>query len=121
MSKGLKLKSEDEFEKLLKHVADDLFHAKVHYTIFSEISRLAQARIDELNFSPVFWQFTFRGHAELALVRVFRVFDQHRSGFHLLRLLQTVEANDWLFAKPAFLSRLRNNEYAESHKCPVNG
>ena len=114
MSEGLKLKSADDFEKLLKHVADDLFQAKVHYTVFSEIGRLAQAHIDELNFSPVFWQFTFRGHAELALVRVFRIYDQHPSGFHLLRLLQTVKGSDWLFSKAAFMSRLKNNEYAES-------
>jgi hypothetical protein len=114
MSKGLKLKSADDFEKLLKHVADDLFHAKVHYTIFSEIIRLARTHRDEMNFSPVFWRFTFNSHAESALVRVFRVYDQHPSGFHLLRLLQTVEKNDWLFSRAAFLNRLKNNEEAEN-------
>lgn len=114
MSNGLKLKSADDFEKLLKHVADDLFQAKVHYTVFSEISRLAKTHHDEMDFAPVFWRFTFNSHAEAALVRVFRVYDQHPSGFHLLRLLQTVERSDWLFSKAAFLDRLKNNDEAEN-------
>jgi hypothetical protein len=87
MAVGLKLKSEAEFEKLLKLVSEELFHAKVHFTIFSEIGRLAKNKLDEMNFALVFWQYTFKGHAELALVRVLRIYDQHASGFHLLRLL----------------------------------
>lgn len=46
-------------------------------------------------------------------MRVLRIYDQHPSGFHLLRLLETVKDNDWLFAKAAFLDRLKNNEAAE--------
>lgn len=114
MSNGLKFKSADEFEKLLKILADDLFLAKVHFTVFQEIGRFAQGHLDAMNFSPVFWPYTFRAHADVALMKVIRIYDQYPSGFHLLRLLRTVEANDWLFSKEAFLNRLKQNEYAES-------
>lgn len=67
-----------------------------------------------MGYSPVFWQYTFRAHSDMTLMRVFRIYDQHPSGFHLLRLLRTVEGNDWLFSKEAFMSRVTNQEHAES-------
>ena len=60
MTKSLKLKSAEEFEKLLEFLANDLFHAKVHFTVFWEINRLAKTHREEMQRSPVFWQYTFR-------------------------------------------------------------
>lgn len=113
MGKNLKIKSAEEFEKLLCFLADELFRAKVHFTILSDIRRSGSKYKDEIGFSPVFWQFTFQAHANACVMRVLRIYDQHPSGFHLLRLLETVKDNDWLFAKTAFLARLKNNEDAE--------
>ena len=114
MPMSLKLKSAEEFEKLLEFLANDLFQAKVHFTIFWEINRLAKKHKDEMSYSPVFWQYTFRAHADMTLMRVIRIYDQHSSGFHLLRLLNTIQANSWLFDKDAFLQRLAQNDEAES-------
>ena len=96
---GLKLKSADEFEALLKSLADGLFHAKVHFTILTEMHRLRKDHQDEINLSLVFWSYTFRAHADLTLMRVFQIYDQHGASFHLFRMLKTVQENEWLFSR----------------------
>jgi hypothetical protein len=58
MANSLKLKSAEEFEKLLEFLANELFNGKVHFTIFWEINRLAKDHRSEMQRSPVFWQYT---------------------------------------------------------------
>jgi hypothetical protein len=97
MVSSLRIKSAEEFEKLLRFLADEIFQAKAHYTILDEIRRLGGKYKDEINFSQFFWWYTFHAHADACVLRVLRVYDQHSSGFHLLRLLKTVKDNHQLF------------------------
>jgi hypothetical protein len=110
---SLKLKSSDEFKTLLVSLWDDLLFANIHFLIFQEIGRSGVKRIEEINISPVFWRLTIEAHAQMALVRLLRVYDQHKAGLHLLRLLQTVHFNQWLFTPDQFRKRLTGNPSAE--------
>ena len=54
MVNGLKLKSADDFEVLLKSLVDNLFHAKVYFIILNEMHRQAKTHEAEMNQSLVF-------------------------------------------------------------------
>ena len=107
--RSLKIKSADQFKTLLHSLRNELFEANVHFLIFKEIHKRCQrppGEITEASFAPGFWQFTLRAHSQTALMQLLRIYDQHKAGFHLLRLLQTVRDNPWLFSKSEIRKRL---------------
>ena len=62
---SLKLRSESQFKILLESLWTELLYANTHFLIFSELRENGKRYLNEINFAPAFWQFTFHGHAEL--------------------------------------------------------
>jgi hypothetical protein len=103
------LKTSEKFSKELDSLQKDIFQAKVHFDIFDGLRQLWPKYFQQIRNSPCFWNYTMQAHIDAAVVRLCRIYDEHRSAFQITRFLEEIQKNSNLFNEPAFRERLKND------------
>lgn len=112
--KSLQLKNDLDFQSLLKSLFDELWDARGHFIILSGLQEQAASAAKLMNYSKVFWHFTFEAHFDSTLIHLSKIYDQNPKGFHLKKFLEEgVNNNRWIFKPELFLKRLQANPNAE--------
>ena len=106
---NVKIKSDSEFTILLEAIVDELLRADVHYIISKGLATSGKEHSSAINFSPVFWSFTYRAHIESVFYHLCKIYDQHNSGFHLRRFIELVQDNPTMFSIENARRRLGKN------------
>ena len=112
--KSIRIKSHEEFEKLLTSIASDTVTATIHWRLHQELWAAKADWTREMAQSWTFWSLTIIAHYEVALVRLGRLYDEHEGALSLARLLATIEDNLEVFDEPAFRERLKGNPFVDS-------
>src|SRR5579864_7598414 len=108
----LKLKSAEEFRRLLTALLDDLVDARFHFALHQNLSKAGVEYAQEIAQSPTFWGLTLSAHMDAVLIRICRAYDTHkRDALSLQNLLETIKAHLNIFDKPNFRVRLKGNAF----------
>ena len=110
----LEIRSEKDFEKLTKALADDLVTANIHFKLYRDLNNAVNKYVRELNQSSAFWSATFLSHLEVTLFRLCRIYDQNKKSLSLKNWLDTIKANLKIFDVPNFKARLKNDPFVNS-------
>jgi hypothetical protein len=110
----LKIKSSEEFERLLDSLANELVNANIYFKLHSDLIASIPVYEKELNESSTFWTLTFQSHLDAALFRLCRVYDTHPKSNSLANLLDTIKANLYIFDEMNFRERLKDNPFVDS-------
>lgn len=111
----IKFKSDEEFQRLLEALAQELGSANDHWRLYNDLKSKVKNFAREYSQSPTFWWLTFRAHGDAVIFRLIRIFDTTRnSSLSLPNLLDTIEANLNIFDSDRFRERLKNNPFVES-------
>jgi hypothetical protein len=111
----LKLKSADEFRRLLTTLLNDLLDARFHFVLHQNLVKVSEEYAKEFGQSPTFWGLTFSAHIDAVLVRLCRAYDTYdHKVLNLQNLLETIQANLSIFAEPNFRQRLKGNAFVDS-------
>jgi hypothetical protein len=111
----LKLKSAEEFRRLLTALLDDLVDARFHFTLHQNLSKAGEEFAMEIAQSPTFWGLTLSAHMDAVLLRLCRAYDTYdHAALNLRNLLDTVRANLSIFDEPNFRQRLKGNMFVDS-------
>jgi HEPN superfamily AbiU2-like protein len=111
----LKLKSAEEFRRLLTALLDDLVDARFHFTLHQNLSKAGEEYAIEIAQSPTFWGLTLSAHMDAVLLRLCRAYDAYEhTALNLRNLLDTVRANLSIFDEPNFRQRLKGNLFVDS-------
>jgi len=111
----LKLKSAEEFRRLLTALLDDLVDARFHFTLHQNLAKAGEEYAIEIAQSPTFWGLTLSAHMDAVLLRLCRAYDAYEhTALNLQNLLDTVRANLSIFDEPNFRQRLKGNLFVDS-------
>jgi len=111
----LKLKSAEEFRRLLTALLDDLVDARFHFTLHQNLAKAGEEYAIEIAQSPTFWGLTLSAHMDAVLLRLCRAYDAYEhTALNLRNLLDTVRANLSIFDEPNFRQRLKGNLFVDS-------
>ena len=110
----VRVANEQEFRKLLDHLAIEASRALDHWRLFKELRRAIKAYAPEVTESQTFWFLTLRGHADDVLFRLSRLYDQQEQALGLKKFLVTVKNNISFFSEDAIRQRLGSNPYANN-------
>lgn len=111
----LKLKSAEEFRRLLTALLDDLVDARFHFNLHQNLSKAGEEFAMEIAQSPTFWGLTLSAHMDAVLLRLCRAYDTYdHAALNLGNLLDTVRANLSIFDEPNFRQRLKGNMFVDS-------
>jgi hypothetical protein len=111
----LKLKSSEEFRRLLTALLDDLVDARFHFTLHQNLSKVGEEYAMEIAQSPTFWGLTLSAHMDAVMLRLCRAYDTYEhTALNLRNLLDTVRANLSIFDEPNFRERLKGNLFVDS-------
>src|SRR6266571_3739987 len=96
----LKLRSADEFRRLLTALLDDLLVARFHFSLHRDLAKATTEYATEFAQSATFWGLTLSALMDAVLVRLCRAYDTYpRSVLNLQNLLQTIEGNLTIFGE----------------------
>jgi len=112
----IEVKSSEEFERLLDALFDEIVNASIFFRLHRDLAGSTKDYLDEMNQSPAFWTLTLKAHFDAALIRLCRVYDKTRNALSLRNLLDTIQANLYLFDTDSFKERLKENSVAERFK-----
>jgi hypothetical protein len=104
----------DGMNRLLDTLADEIVNAHVYHRLFRNLVDSIPQYEDDLNQSPVFWNYTLSSLRDSRLVRVCRIYDQQSNSLNLFNLLQTIEANLHLFSEAEFRKRRSDSPHVDS-------
>lgn len=111
----LKLKSAEEFRRLLTTLLDDLVDARFHFRLHQDLDKAIEEYGLEFSQSPTFWNLTRRAHIDAALIRLCKAYDTNdQPALNLRNLLDTVQAHLSIFNEPDFRERLKGNAFVDS-------
>jgi hypothetical protein len=111
----LKLKSAEEFRRLLTALLDDLVDARFHFTLHHNLAKAGEEYALEIAQSPTFWGLTLSAHMDAVLLRLCRGYDAYEhTALNLRNLLDTVRANLSIFDEPNFRQRVKGNLFVDS-------
>jgi hypothetical protein len=112
---NLKLKSAEEFRRLLTTLLDDLVDARFHFKLHQNLDKAIEEYGLEFSQSPTFWNLTRRAHIDAVLLRLCRAYDTYpHSALNLRNFLDTIQANLSVFDEPNFRQRLKGNAFVDS-------
>jgi hypothetical protein len=112
---NLKLKSAEEFRRLLTALLDDLVDARFHFALHQNLAKAGEEYAMEIAQSPTFWGLTLSAHMDAVLLRLCRAYDPYdHAALNLRNLLDTVRANVSIFDEPNFRQRLKGNLFVDS-------
>jgi hypothetical protein len=111
----LKLKSAEEFRRLLTALLDDLVDARFHFSLHQNLAKATEEYATEFGQSLTFWELTFRAHMDAVLLRLCRAYDTYEhAALNLRNLLDTIQAHLSIFDEPNFRQRLKGNSFVDS-------
>lgn len=108
------IKDATQFHTLPNALIGEFTQARDH---FRQVRDLDSARSEFLTAfaqSQTFWHLTRRAHLDATLQRLCKAYDQHKTSLNLRNLLDTVEANLYVFDEAGFRERLKHNPFVES-------
>ncbi len=116
MAKPIHISGENDFEKLLKQLSDDIITAPVFLRMDNQLGEHFETYSDEVNEAVFFWSMVAIAVRETGRSRLARIYDKQKSALSLRRLLITIEANRPLFDDNAVKKRvqLMNPSFAQS-------
>jgi hypothetical protein len=118
MAKPIPIRNSQELAGLLKALVDDIRTCHDYYRLYRKLHEALKEFDTEFHQSPAFWSLTFQSLGDAAILRLCRVYDQHKSANHLHGLLLTIQANPELFDEAHFRERLQDNpavDYLAKH------
>jgi AbiU2 len=95
----LMLISREKFKEQLKAIIDNLWMAHFYYDLSTKLTNSFTEYREEVRQSPVFWNLTISALDEVSLVRLCRVYDQHKDSQSLKNLLITIKKNPEIFSQ----------------------
>ena len=111
--KPIRVASEEEFERLLDHMASEAHRASDHWHLLKGLEAARKTYGVEMHQSVAFWSFTLLAHYDVTLFRLARLYDQHDCSLSLKRFLLTVKARVDYFSEKARRDKLKHNSFAE--------
>jgi hypothetical protein len=111
---GLKIKSSDEFDKLLNALANELVNANIFFKLHIDLKSATTEYNREFSQSATFWSLTFQAHLDAALFRLCRIYDTYHTSNSLSNLLDTIKENLHIFDEANFRERLKDNPFVDS-------
>jgi hypothetical protein len=88
----IRVKSNDELQRLLEHLLHEAHRAQTYWTLWGAIEQSVEEYGRELHLTPGFWEVTKRAYQDAVVLRLARLFDPHPSVISLGNLLRTIEA-----------------------------
>lgn len=110
----LNIKSSDEFDKLLKALADEAVNANIFFKLHIALKSATTEYNRELNQSTTFWYLTFQALLDAALFRLCLIYDTYPTSNSLPNLLDTIKENLHIFDEADFRDRLKDNPFVDS-------
>lgn len=110
----IQFKTDEEFQRLLASLAQELVDANIHWRLLSDLRKNIEVFSTEYNQSVAFWTLTFQAHLDATIFRLIRVYDDHSSSLSLKNLLDTISDNIDIFETERFRERLKDNPFVES-------
>jgi len=116
MAKPIQISGENDFEKLLKRLSDDIIKAPAFLRIDKRLGECFEEYGDEVCQSEFFWAMVSVAVHETGLSRLARVYDKQKDALGLPALLVTIKTNRHLFADEAVKKRVGrvNAPFAQS-------
>lgn len=116
MPKSVQISGENDFEKLLKRLSDDIVKAPAFLRISKQLGEHFDKYQDEVCQAEFFWAMVADAVLETGFSRLARVYDKQKDALSLPTLLATIKANRHLFGDKAVAKRvsLTNTEFAQS-------
>lgn len=110
----IKIKSADQFSRLLDALANETVTACIHFKLYSDLEAARPDYSDEFNQSWTFWSLTFQAHWDATVFRLCKIYDQHKTSLNLQNFLDTIEENISIFDEVNFRDRLKGNPFVDS-------
>lgn len=114
MPKKLTIRSEEEFERLLDSLSNELAHANIYFKLHSDLNAAFADYLVEINQSTTFWILTRQALLDATLSRLCRVYDTYETSNSLSNLLHIIKANLHIFDEMNFKKRLKDNPFVDS-------
>jgi hypothetical protein len=113
-AKPIRVKSEEEFERVRDRIDLEVNHAKDHWDLLKGLEASREDYYIEMNESNTFWHLTLIAHRDAVLSHMCRLYDKYAGALSLGRFLLTVKANRDLFSDTAFRERLKDNPHVDT-------
>ncbi|MEE9259668.1 MAG: hypothetical protein V3U40_00970 [Candidatus Scalindua sediminis] len=110
----IKFDTEEEFQRLLSSLAQEIVDANIHWRLLSDLKGNIELFSKEYNESAAFWTLTFQAHLDATIFHLIRIYDGNSASLSLKNLLDTISANLRIFETERFRERLKNNPFVES-------
>lgn len=91
--------SREKFKEQLKAIINNLWMAHFYYDLSTKLTQSFEEYRKEVKQSPVFWNLTISALDEVSLVRLCKVYDQHKDSQSLKNLLITIKKNPEIFSQ----------------------
>jgi hypothetical protein len=95
--KPIRVKSEEEFERLCDRIDKEVSHARHHWDLLKNLEDSRAEYWREMNESNTFWHLTFIAHRDSVLAHLGRLYDDTNGSLSLSHFLETVRANRGFF------------------------
>lgn len=113
----IEIHDSDEFHRLLSALVGELVDAQIHFNLYKDLTADMPEYAVEFNQSWTFWSLTLSAQLDAVVHRLCKAYDQYGSGnptVNLRNLLDTIDANQYLFDEPNFRERLKDNPFVDS-------
>jgi hypothetical protein len=110
----IKITSDEEFGKLIQALAQEIVDANICHRLLVNLIDLIQDNKRLFKESNTFWNFVFISLDDARVLRLCKVYDQHKMSLNLHNLLLTIKSNLSLFEKDRFKERLKDNPFVEA-------
>lgn len=116
MPKSIPISGENDFERLLKRLSDDIVKAPAFLRISKQLSEHFEKYQDEVCQAEFFWAMVADAVLETGFSRLARVYDKQKNALGLPTLLATIKVNRHLFGDKAVGKRVSrtNIQFAQS-------
>jgi AbiU2 len=98
----IKVKNSQEFDYLLRALADDIIVAHTHYQLYKDLHQALLDHPSVVHQSNTFWQLTLNAHINTSTLALTRAYDQERDSLHLHSWLLTIRKHLHFFDQEAF-------------------
>lgn len=110
----MQIQNEKDVDTLINAIAADALDARHHRELHRNLVEAAESHEREFAQARTFWWLTVRAHADVALYRLARLYDQREDSVSLKSWLDVLADNVELFDARRFRQRLRDNPFVKS-------
>jgi hypothetical protein len=106
--------TEDEFDRLLEELANDIRKASDHFTLHCDLREAVENYERVFNETRAFWWLTINSNLDSCIFRLCRLYETEKNSLHLHNWLEFIKKNLHLFDSAKFKARLKTNPYVDS-------